>query len=106
MDSPLTSTMQTRCHGPELFPIVYCTLRPPYSGNLITDTEVMPNGQNQCKFPSKSGQSQLTGVKELRYIFKVLAISIHSMFQGLFALKKRYFQIRGIRRLERVVTLK
>ena len=58
--------MQTRGRSPKLFPIVYCTLRSLYSGNLptlkIRTLKSRPNGQNQYEFPSESGQSHARSI--------------------------------------------
>ena len=58
---PITEafTMQTRSRGPESFPIVYCTLRPPYRGNVPTLKYRQPQRSkiNNYKFPSENRQS-------------------------------------------------
>ena len=67
--------MWTRDRGPELFPTVYCTLRPLYSGNLSTlkygHWSHAPTEKINTNFPLKVDsliQDRHTGVKELKNI--------------------------------------
>ena len=70
-----TSTMRTRVLGPKLFPIVHCTLQPPYSGNLPTlkygHRSHAPTEKINTNFPLKTDslmQDRLTGVRKLKNI--------------------------------------
>ena len=97
--------------------IVYCTLRPPYSGNIPTlkyrHWSHIPKEKINTNFPLKTDslmQDQVTGVRKLSWkIFAFLEDFSH--FYSFYVLRPLCtrgalnFQTRGIRWLVRVVTL-
>ena len=103
--------MWTRGRVPESFPIVYCKLRPLYSGNFpilnYGHCSCATNGQNQYEFPSESGQSWLTGVKQLKIVAVLEDFSrfypSYNVSRPLCTQGVLNFQTRGILRLERVI---
>ena len=69
-----TITKQTRSRGSKSFLVVYCTLRPPYSGNLPTlnhgHSSHAPTVKINKNFPSENGQShaRATGLKIFAFL--------------------------------------
>ena len=96
------STMWTKCCGAKSFPILYYSLRPPYSGNLPT-----PNYGHRSHIPTDKintnillkVDTRLAGVKDLKSSYllslNISAVSIHST-----TLKLRPLCIQGVLNLK------
>ena len=77
--------MQTRGHGSQIIPynLLYIATsierKPPYSE--LWTPQSCPSGQNQYKFPSESGQSQLTS-KELKNVELCLSTTPRAVYEA------------------------